>query len=173
MKRIKSGPQTENKEFLVVQAQLIGMKNTLREKGVLEPHSITYGLEDIPNPIFRWTPLDARDPTSQYRKVPDHTEWHEVHSIPFTKDQADFYFQYRISDFISLSIEKQGSAGVFSVEKYDDFVNKDFEELYEYCKTPRSKSIVMINTSDIQNQQQLEQRQIQEHLEEMNKRTVV
>jgi hypothetical protein len=134
MHRIKTSPSdagANSREYLTIAAQLIGLKNSLTEKGVLEPHSMDYGTHDECKFDFNWVQIDPRDEYSCYRKIPKPTTFVSVYDIPFTAQNCDFYFDYRTSDSISLSIIKQGSAGVYGVSTYKEFRDSDFDTLYE------------------------------------------
>jgi hypothetical protein len=174
MHRIKTTPSdagATSQEYLLIHGQLIGLKNSLTEKGVLEPHSVDYGTHDECKFDSKWVPIDPRDEFSRYRKIPQPTAFVPVYDLPFTAQNCDFYFDYRISDSISLSIMKQGSAGVYGVSTYKEFRDEDFETLYENCRTPSQKTILVMDTA--KNEKEIDNRILQQHLEEVSKRKVI
>jgi hypothetical protein len=60
---------------------------------------------------------------------------------------------------------------VYGVSTYKEFRDEDFETLYENCRTPSQKTILVMDTA--KNEQEIDNRILQQHIEEQAKRRVV
>jgi hypothetical protein len=95
-----------------------------------------------------YIPKDRKNPDGPKElKVVGTTGRTKEYTLPFTTKNADSLYAMRRTKgpgSVSLSIKRVGLDGetigqIYQVEKYDDFVSKKFEELWDYLSTPKYK----------------------------------